>query len=249
MGSLCQLCRIVLSDLAEMALSVLEEPSVPHTVERVLEFALAAVDCAHAAMVFVHSKQRLETVAATDSAIGELIAKQMELQEGPVLSVLHDGHSVIVDDTHTEARWPRWASTAAAVGLRSTLVVRLFTSDRTIGTLKSVRLPRRPLLDSPTCRWPISWLATRRSRCHGFRTKTISAEQSTPARLIGQAQGIFMERNALDAHQALQALRRYFQHGNMSCATSPTRLVDTRRCRTPRPHPDRASGRPADHYG
>src|SRR6476659_2401265 len=70
-------------DLAEMALSVLEEPTVPQTVERVLEFALAAVDCAHAAVVFVHSMQRLETVAATDPAIADLIATQMDVQEGP----------------------------------------------------------------------------------------------------------------------------------------------------------------------
>jgi GAF domain-containing protein len=122
-------------DLAEMALSVLEEATVPQTVERVLDFARAAVNSAHAAMVFVHSKQRLETVAATDPAIVDLIEKQMELQEGPVLSVLHDGHSVIVDDTHTETRWPAWASTAAAMGFRSTMAVRLFTSDRTMGTL------------------------------------------------------------------------------------------------------------------
>ena len=163
-----------------MALSVLEEPTVPQTVERVLEFALAAVDCAHAAVVFVHSKQRLETVAATDPAIAELIAKQMDLQEGPVFSVLDDGHSVIVDDTHTEERWPKWASTAAAMGFRSTMAVRLFTSDRTMGTLN--------LYDShadhfSTADLQVAHLLARHAAIavSRVRTKTISGEQSTPA--------------------------------------------------------------------
>lgn len=70
--------------LAELALSVLEEPTVPQTVERVLEFARGAVDCADAAVVFVRAKRRLETVATTDRVIADLIAKQMELQEGPI---------------------------------------------------------------------------------------------------------------------------------------------------------------------
>jgi len=215
-------------DLAEMALSVLEEPSVPHTVERVLEFALAAVDCAHAAMVFVHSKQRLETVAATDSAIGELIAKQMELQEGPVLSVLHDGHSVIVDDTHTEARWPRWASTAAAVGLRSTLVVRLFTSDRTMGTLN--------LYDSHADHFSTADLQVAHllARHAAIAVSRVQNEDNLwravdSRKIIGQAQGILMERYALDADQAFEVLRRYSQHGNMKLRNVAEMVVDTRR--------------------
>ena len=128
----------------------------------------------------MYSKRRLETVAATDPAIADLIAKQMDLQEGPVFSVLDDGHSVIVDDTHTEERWPKWASTAAAMGFRSTMAVRLFTSDRTMGTL-NLYDSHADHFSQRTCRWPTCSLAMPRSRCHGFRTKTISGEQSTHA--------------------------------------------------------------------
>ena len=122
-------------DLAQMALSVHGEATVPETVERVLEFALAALDCSHAAVVFVHRRQRLELVASTGDAVAALIDKQNEVGKGPVLSIVKTGHSVMVADTHTDTRWPAWGQTAADVGLRSMMGVRLHTTERTIGTL------------------------------------------------------------------------------------------------------------------
>ncbi len=201
---------------------------MPQTVERVLDFALAAVDCADAAVVFVHSKQRLETVAATDPAIADLVAKQMDLQEGPVLSVLHDGHSVIVDDTHTEARWPKWASTAAAMGFRSTMAVRLFTSDRTMGTLN--------LYDShadhfSTFDLQVAHLLARHAAIALSRVQNEGNlwRAVDSRKLIGQAQGILMERYALDADHAFEVLRRYSQNSNMKLRNVAQMVVDTRR--------------------
>ena len=215
-------------DLAEMALSVLEEPTVPQTVERVLDFALAAVDCAHAAVVFVHSKQRLETVAATAPAIDDLIATQMDLQEGPILSVLDDGHSVIVDDTHTEARWPKWASTAAGMGFRSTMAVRLFASDRTMGTLN--------VYDShadhfSTADLQVAHLLARHAAIALSRVQTEDNlwRAIDSRKLIGQAQGILMERYALDADHAFEVLRRYSQNSNMKLRNVAEMVVETRR--------------------
>src|SRR5215213_10133705 len=118
-----------------MAATVHEEATVPDTVERVLTFARVAVDCRDAAVVFVHAKQRLEMVASTNPDIAALIAKQMEVNEGPVLSMVKNDDSVMVDDTHEETRWPVWASTAAAMGYRSLIGVRLRTSERMMGTL------------------------------------------------------------------------------------------------------------------
>ncbi len=211
-----------------MALSILEEATVPQTVERVLDFARAAVNCGHAAVVFVHSKQRLETVAATDPAVVDLIDKQMELREGPVLSVLHDGHSVIVDDTHTEARWPAWASTAAARGFRSMMAVRLFTSDRTMGTLN--------LYDShvdhfSTADLQVAHLLARHAAIAVSRVQTEDNlwRAVDSRKLIGQAQGILMERYALDADHAFEVLRRYSQNGNMKLRDVAQMVVESRR--------------------
>jgi transcriptional regulator with GAF, ATPase, and Fis domain len=217
-----------LAEMAEMALSVLEEATLPQTVERVLEFARAAVGCGHAAVVFVHSKRRLETVAVTDPAIEDLIAKQAELQEGPVLSVLDDGHSVVVDDTRTETRWPGWASTAAAMGFRSTLAVPLFTSDRTLGTLN--------LYDAhadhfSTADLQVAQLLARHAAIAVSRVQTEDNlwRAVDSRKLIGQAQGILMERYALNADHAFEVLRRYSQHSNVKLRAVAQMVVDTRR--------------------
>ncbi len=80
--------------LAEMALSMHEEDTVSDTVERVLDFARTAVDCSHAGVVFVHAKQRIETVASTDPAVAALHAQQIDLHEGPDFSMVRDRVSV-----------------------------------------------------------------------------------------------------------------------------------------------------------
>jgi GAF domain-containing protein len=210
-----------------MALSVLEEATVPQTVERVLDFTRAAVDCGHAAVVFVHAKQRLETVATTDPAIADLIAQQMELREGPVLSVIQDGHSVVVDDTHTEVRWPAWASTAAAMGYRSVIAVRLFTSDRTMGTLN--------LYDSRSDHFSTADLQVAHllARHAAIAVSRVQAEDTLwravdSRKLIGQAQGILMERYGLDADHAFEVLRRYSQNGNVKLRNVAQMVVDSR---------------------
>src|SRR3954447_18567614 len=78
-------------DIAQMALAMHDLAPVPATVERVLNFALAAVDCSHAAVVFVRPRRRLEVVASTHPAIEDLIATEMQSGKGPVLAMVTNG--------------------------------------------------------------------------------------------------------------------------------------------------------------
>jgi response regulator NasT len=57
---------------------------------------------------------------------------------------------------------------------------------------------------------------------------TEELERGLAARtLIGQAQGILMERFSLDADRAFQVLRRYSQDGNVKLAEVARRVVQT----------------------
>jgi GAF domain-containing protein len=218
-------------DLAQMALSVHEEATVPETVERVLDFARAAVDCGHAAVVFVHAKRRLEIVASTDPAIAALIEKQMEVNAGPILSMVNDCDCVLVTDTHTDARWPAWASTAAAVGFRSMMGVRLYDSERTMGTLNMYdsRPHQFSTADLQTAHVLARHAAIALSRVQDSENFSRAIDSR---KLIGQAQGILMERYALDQDRAFEVLRRYSQDSNVKLRDVAQMIVDTRR----RPH-------------
>ena len=122
-------------ELADLAIALHDEPSVDETVDRVLEYALKAVDCRYAGVIFVHGRRKVETAAATDPLIEALDQVQMECGEGPDIDVLVDRYSVLVSDTRTDTRWPTWAARVAAHGIHSMISVRLYTSASTIGTL------------------------------------------------------------------------------------------------------------------
>jgi GAF domain-containing protein len=215
------------TSLAEMALSIHEEATVAETVERVLDFARSAVDCSHAGVVFVHAKQRIETVASTDPLVARLHAREMDLGEGPDLSILGDRTTVLVDDTHQEGRWPAWASAAAEAGLRSMMGVRLYTSKRTIGSLNLY--DSRPHHFSASDLQVAHVLARHAAVAMWRVQESDHLWQAIDARkLIGQAQGILMERYDLDDERAFEVLRRYSQNSNVKLRDVAQMVVDTR---------------------
>jgi GAF domain-containing protein len=213
--------------LAEMALSMHEEDTVSDTVERVLDFARTAVDCSHAGVVFVHAKERIETVASTDPAVEVLHAKQMELHEGPDISVVRDRVSFMVDDTHDEDRWPAWASAAAEAGFRSMMGVRLYNSQRTIGSLNLY--DSRPHHFSETDMQVAHVLARHAAIAMSRVQESEHLWRAIDARkLIGQAQGILMQRYDLDGDRAFEVLRRYSQSHNIKLRDVAQMVVDQR---------------------
>jgi GAF domain-containing protein len=213
-------------EFAELALD-LHDVTVEETVEKVLEFTLKAIGCDFAGVVFVHNKHHIETAAATDPIVAKLDAMQMELGEGPDVSVLEDRLSAIVSDTRTETRWPNWAQRVNEVGLRSLLSVRMYTDDETIGTLNAYsRQPDAFDVDDQAVAHVLA-----RHAAVALRTarKIENLWLAVDARKrIGQAQGILMERFDLTADQAFAVLLRYSQDNNVKLREVADRLVDTR---------------------
>lgn len=215
-------------EIAEMAIRLHDEPTVEETVDRVLEYALNALDCGYAGIIFVHGRQRVETAAATHPLVAELDIVQMECGEGPDVDVLADRYSVIVADTHTEQRWPTWAARVAAIGIRSLLSVRLYTTASTIGTLN--------LYDEKPDKFDVDDQAVAHVLARHAAVALASARhmenlwQAVDARkLIGQAQGILMERYQLTADQAFAVLLRYSQDKNIKLRAVADHLVATRK--------------------
>lgn len=220
--------------LAEMALSIHEEATVTDTVERVIDFARSAVDCSHAGVVFVHAKQRIETIASTDPVVADLGAREMELGEGPDVSLGRDRDSLIVDDTHRDDRWPAWAAAAAETGFRSMMGVRLYTSKRTIGSLNLY--DSRPRHFSVGDLQVAHVLARHAALAMSRVQESDHLWQAIDARkLIGQAQGILMERFDLDDERAFEVLRRYSQNSNVKLRDVAQMVVDTRSLPSPPP--------------
>jgi GAF domain-containing protein len=213
-------------EFAQLALALHDE-TVEETVEKVLEFTLKAIGCDYAGVIFVRGKQDIETAAATDPIVAKLDAMQMEVGEGPDVSVLEDRLSVIVGDTKTESRWPRWAARVYDCGIRSLLSVRMYTGEETIGTLNAYsKAPDAFDVDDQAV---AHVLARHAAVGLGNARKIENLWMAVDARKrIGQAQGILMERFDLTADQAFAVLLRYSQDNNVKLRTVADRLVETR---------------------
>ena len=213
-------------EFAELALA-LNDVTVEETVEKVLEFTLKAIGCDYAGVVFVHRKDHIETAAATDPIVAKLDAMQMEVGEGPDVSVLGERLSAIVSDTWTEQRWPRWAEQVRDAGIRSLLSVRIYTDEETIGTLNAYS--RQPDAFDVDDQAVAHVLARHAAAALSTARKIENLWLAVDARKrIGQAQGILMERFELTADQAFAVLLRYSQDNNVKLREVADRLVETR---------------------
>lgn len=213
-------------DFAELALTLHDESSLDDTVGRVLEFAIKAVGCDHAGVIFVSGGRKVETVAATDPLVARLDQVQLEVGSGPDIDVLQDRYSISVPDTRNEPRWPEWASAAAEAGVGCMIGTRLYTSGTTIGSLNlyAVEVDKFDVSDREVAHV----LARHAAIALDTARDTENLWRAIDARkLIGQAQGILMERYQIDPDRAFEVLRRFSQDRNVKLRLVAQQLVDT----------------------
>ncbi len=221
------MARGIAEDFAEMARQLAAEDTVQDTVERVLEYAVKALDCGYAGVMFLHKRRRVETAAATDPVVEGLDRIQVECGEGPDMELVQDRDSVLVPDVGSERRWPTWAGHVRRAGIRSFLNVRLYTHADVVGTLNFYdAMPDRFDTDDQEVAHILAAhaavaLASARETEHLWRA--VDAR-----RMIGQAQGILMERYGLAGDQAFAVLLRYSQDRNVKLREVARELVETR---------------------
>jgi GAF domain-containing protein len=180
------------------------------TLERVTEFALAAMSCS-AAGVMIVTGRKVASVAVTAPVVVSVDDAQRTLNEGPCLSALRDYDQFRIDDTATDQRWPKWGPAAAELGVRSVLSTRMAgLESRAVGSLNlyadhvDAFGPRDVEL--------AGILAGHAATAYLRSVQASAALRALDSRTsIGQAEGILMERFKIDAEAAFAILRRYSQ--------------------------------------
>lgn len=214
---------------ARLALELHSEDGVDETIDAVAQFALNAVNCTRAGIVLTARGGRVDLGTATDDTVEKADLLQVELGEGPALAVIADREpAIVVPDTVDDTRWPSWSPTVAELGLRSVLAVRLQVRDQTVGVLELFN--DRPYAFEPDDVAVAHILARHASVAVGTARQEETLWAAIDARkLIGQAQGILMERFDLDSDRAFEVLRRYSQDNNVKLREVARLLVDTGR--------------------
>lgn len=212
---------------AELALDLHEVSTLDETVERILEFATKSFNCAYAGVILVHEGARVETVASNHEVVAHLDKIQLEAGEGPDIEIIADRPGVLIPDVRTESRWPTWCAAVDAAGIRSMLGSRLYTTRQVLGSLNlyAYEVDAFDSFDVDVAHMLARHAAVALESARGLQhmLKAVDARN-----LIGQAQGILMERHDLDATQAFAVLKRYSQDNNVKLHVVAQQLIETR---------------------
>jgi hypothetical protein len=218
-------------DFSAIALKLFGSGTVTGTLERIVSLAASSVDGCDEAAVLLVAEGRASTAAASGPWAAELDELQIGAGEGPCVDAAVEGALFYASDLIDDVRWPAFGPAAVAAGLRSVLAYSLSA--------------KSPSALNLYARLPEAFSATARAQCQLFATMArlaldsaeeraaseLRAENLTEAlrtrELIGQAQGILMERERITAEQAFDVLRRASQQVNVKLRSVAETLVQT----------------------
>ncbi|MET0928045.1 MAG: GAF and ANTAR domain-containing protein [Aeromicrobium sp.] len=194
------------------------------TSAQIVAFGMKTVGTQFAGITMLRSRNRFETVSPSDPIVTEADRRQYDLREGPCVDASTTSQTVMSADLAIDARWPRWGPAAVELGFRSILSAELHAGGARIGALNmyggTVRQFSREDVEvaqlfARHAAAALAAVSLRESLQNALDSRTV----------IGQAQGILMERFGVDADRAFAVLRRYSQDGNIKVTDVAHRLV------------------------
>lgn len=234
--------------LSETARALFSAGSVTATLQQIVDLAVEAVDGCDLAGIFMVEGEQVTTPAYSDPLVIELDALQFAADEGPCLDAVSERAVFYADELADNDRWPQFGPAAAACGARSLLAVPLPSDGKLAALNLYARLPvafgaidrARGLLFATFAGQALTLAQVRQD--DERRTEDLNHALIT-RELIGQAQGILMERERITAAQAFDVLRRASQHLNIKLREVALSLVETGESPTDasRPPPSGAS--------
>jgi hypothetical protein len=211
-----------------LAGELLGRPGVQQILDRAVALAEEGIPGAGSSSIaLLDGRRRVSTVAASGDLARAGDDLQYRLGEGPCLDAVGTSAAVHAADLDAEDRWTRWRAQAARdLGVRSMLSVRLATRERTLGTLNLYG--REPNAFPVAAVTLAGSYATHVSLNYARARERQDLETALASRtVIGQAQGILMERHRITADRAFAVLSAASQESNVRLVEVARRLVDT----------------------
>lgn len=222
----------LLSEVAAVAAVVFTPGSVENTLQQIVDAAVTTVDGCDIAGILVVADHQPVTAASSDPVAVVIDDLQIRSAEGPCLDAMSGAGAMYAGDLGTDSRYPRFGPAAQAAGIRSVLAYQVLV-DHTDGALNLYgRLPdafgvhdrAKALIFAAVAGAALSAAADRRdAQQHSDNLMQAVASRE----VIGQAQGILIERERITPDQAFDILRRASQHLNRKLRDVAQDLVDT----------------------
>ncbi len=221
---------------SETAGALFSAGSTEATLQRVVDLAVATIEGCDWAGIFVleggHPGGTVTTVVKTDPLVVKLDGLQHFAGEGPCLDAIGAGTTFYAEDLADEDRWPAYGPLAVEAGARSLLAMRLQSTDLLGALILYARYPRAfGVIDRAkgVILASLAGLAVSFAQAHENEERRLEnlAQALGTRGVIGQAQGILMERERVSADQAFDILRQASQHLNLKLRDVAQTLVDT----------------------
>ncbi|HEX8093048.1 ANTAR domain-containing protein [Jatrophihabitans sp.] len=200
--------------LSELARTLDAEHGLDDTLKQIVQAAVGTVPGAqHASISRVQRRKEVITLAATGELPRSVDHAQYDCGQGPCLDSLWHERTVRLSDMSTEQRWPAFTGRARELGVGSMLAVQLFVQSDGLGVLNL--FSEEPNAFDDSSEHVALLFAT-------HAAVAMSSEQSkqdlrmavTTREVIGQAQGILMERFRITDDLAFRLLVRASQDTN-----------------------------------
>ena len=220
------------TNFSETVMAVFSAGTVDDTLRRVVELAVDTIDGCDFAGIFAVVGQGVTTPVGTDPVVTEIDGLQHRTGEGPCLDAISGAGIVYAGDLADDTRWSAFGPQAAQAGIRSALALRL-SADADCGALNLyARYPDAfGVIDRAkgVLLAALAGVALGSAESHDDQERRAGNLQGALAtrEVIGQAQGILIERERITADQAFDILRRASQHLNVKLRSVAQTLVDT----------------------
>jgi len=210
----------------------------PH--DTLVEIVRSAVElvpgCDEASISVVLGRRTVSSEAASGDLPAAVDALQERLQQGPCLEAAYLHTTVRVADMATETRWPLFTQAALAEGAAGMLSIQLYVKGDDLGALNLFARHADAFTDESehvglmfAAHAAIAYSAARREE---RMTRGLLTQQ-----VIGQAQGILMERYRLTDDRAFALLVRASQDRNVKLRDLAVQLIRSGEWLEPRSDP------------
>ena len=221
--------QLLLGEFTQLAQTLAAAPDEDARFKVAVDAALALVTrCDHAGIT-INEDGRLVTRASSDDLVSRANGLQTELGEGPCLDVRRDQNTLVSPALVVERRWPIWAPRVhAELGVDSMMSLLVYTDEHSFGALS--------LYCEDGGRFDADDVAVGQALA-GHLSVVMAAERQIDQlglglhnrNIIGQAQGVLMERYDMTADQAFDYLRRISSNTNRKVAVVAAEIAETRR--------------------
>jgi hypothetical protein len=211
--------------LSRFARGLQQQEDPEATLVSIVQNAVALIPgCDEASISVVLGRKQVTSKAASGELARVVDALQERVGQGPCMDSAYEHETVRVPDMAGEQRWPKFSASALAAGAAGMMSVQLFVEGDDLGAL-NLFSRRAGAFDDESEHIGLLFAAHAALAYASAQQQARSTQNIAIRQLIGQAQGVLMERHKITPDQAFAVLVQASQHTNTKLREVAERLV------------------------